>query len=378
MIYQKIYEFCRQKNKGNCFKNGNKLTPRVIYLIKLLESLNIKYELDVFKIDSPVNKSYKIDDNNNVIQEEGKEEEVFKTKDNTKEMQKRLKDLEREYYKLRDENKKLYMEIRDRLLDDNNKDGKDTLTTSLKERRKKIIKKMSELSIEGDKLYRKINGSFFGTHDREKYKKENYFYNIILKGTSNKMVVAHHDIVNPNSDNANDNSCSVINAIALKKLKPEINVCLLDGEEVGGIGSKRVSDQINAGYFGKIKWVLNFELTGKGGKNFFIGNYPGELFNLIVQKFDPPITQTPFNDSVIFRENGIDSCVINPLPPKKVEKEESGRFNGGSGYNIITKDGVVLDHSLLFNCHSTEDSLSTISPEDMKEFVEEVAIKIVS
>lgn len=377
MIYQKIYEFCKQKNKGNCFENGNTLTPRVIYLIKLLESLNIKYELDVFKRGESVNKSYKIDDNNNVIQEDGKEEEMSKTKDDPKEMQKRLKDLEKEYYKLRDEDRKLYMEIRDRLLDDN-KDVKNELTTNLKERRKKIIKKMSELSIEGDKLYRKINGSFFGIRDREKYKEENYFYNIILKGTSNKMVVAHHDIVNPNSDNANDNSCSVINAIALKKLKPEINVCLLDGEEMGGIGSKRVSDQINSGYFGKIKWVLNFELTGKGGKNFFIGNYPGELFNLIVQKFDPPVAQTPFNDSVIFRENGIDSCVINPLPPKEVEKEKSNRFNKRGGYDIITKDGVALDHSLLFNCHSKEDSLSTISPEDMKEFVEEVVIKIVS
>jgi hypothetical protein len=30
-------------------------------------------------------------------------------------------------------------------------------------------------------------------------------YNIILKGSSNRMVVAHHDIVNPNIDNANDN-----------------------------------------------------------------------------------------------------------------------------------------------------------------------------
>ena len=30
-------------------------------------------------------------------------------------------------------------------------------------------------------------------------------YNIIMKGSSTKMVSAHHDIVNPNIDNANDN-----------------------------------------------------------------------------------------------------------------------------------------------------------------------------
>ena len=75
------------------------------------------------------------------------------------------------------------------------------------------------------------------------------------------MVVAHHDIVNPGIDNANDNSASVINAIMVKKLMPNIHVVILDGEEVGGLGSQRVSEQINDGYYGDIEWVLNFELT---------------------------------------------------------------------------------------------------------------------
>ena len=145
--------------------------------------------------------------------------------------------------------------------------------------------------------------------------KEGVGYNLILKGTSNRMVVAHHDINNPNIDNANDNSASVINAIMVKKLMPSMNVVLLDGEEYGGLGSQRVSDQINDGYYGDIEWVLNFELTGKGGKYFFIGNYPGKLTDHITSLFDCPIVQTPYNDSVTIRRNGIDSCVINPLPP---------------------------------------------------------------
>jgi hypothetical protein len=37
-----------------------------------------------------------------------------------------------------------------------------------------------------------------------------------------------------------------------------------------------VSEQINKGKFGSIEWVLNLELTGKGGSIFFIGNYPGK------------------------------------------------------------------------------------------------------
>jgi hypothetical protein len=189
-------------------------------------------------------------------------------------------------------------------------------------------------------------------------------YNLILKGSSSKMVVAHHDIVNPNIDNANDNSCSVINAIMIKKLRPDVNVVILDAEEVGGYGSKRVSEQIKSGYFGKIDWVLNLELTGRGGKNFFVGNYPGVLQSHIINLFNCPIVDTPFNDSVIFRKNGIDSCVINPLPP--VDKKTGVKWD----------ENTYLDFDLLFNCHSAKDTLDTISPDDMKEFVEEVVLKI--
>ena len=33
---------------------------------------------------------------------------------------------------------------------------------------------------------------------------------------------------------------------------------------------------------------------------------------------------------------------------------------------------------MLFNCHSSRDSVSTIDPGDMEEFVEEVVLKILS
>jgi hypothetical protein len=191
-------------------------------------------------------------------------------------------------------------------------------------------------------------------------------YNIILKGTSNKMLVAHHDIVNPNIDNANDNSCSVINAIMVKKLMPHIHVVLLDGEELGGIGSEYLSNKIKEGYFGYIEWVLNLELTGKGGEYFFMGNYPGKLQKKIKSLFpQAPIVDTPFNDSDIFVKNGIDSCVINPLPI--TDKKTPIKY--GDKY---------LDYSMLSNCHNSRDNVSTIDPNDMKEFVEKVVIKILS
>lgn len=199
---------------------------------------------------------------------------------------------------------------------------------------------------------------------------DNNFYNLILKGSSDKMVVAHHDIVNPSTDNANDNSASVINALMIKKLRPSINVVILDGEEppMMGVGSQRCSDLIKEGKFGSISWVLNLELSGKGGKYFFIGNYPGVLSNHIKGLFPGvPVVDTPFNDAVIFRRNGIDSVVINPLPP----------VAGNIKTPVMAADGTYLDFNMLFNCHTKKDTLSTISSSDMKEFVEEVVLKII-
>ena len=255
-MYEKIYDFCKVRNLGTIFKNTDSPTPRVQFLLVLLEELGVEYELDKFPIKQP------------------------------------------------------------------------------------------RYSPTGEE-------TIFG-------------YNIIMKGQSDKMVVAHHDIVNPSTDNANDNSASVINAISLKTLRPEINVVLLDGEEMGGLGSQRCSDLIKEGYFGSISWVLNLELTGRGGKHFFIGNYPGKLFDHIKSIFDCPVFKTPFNDSVIFRKNGIDSVVINPLPPIV-----------GIPSIIEFSEGVTLDHSLLFNCHTPKDALETISTDDMKEFVEEILLNIV-
>lgn len=246
-MYNKIYDFCKVRNLGNIFKNDpNEPTPRVKFLMELLDSENIEYELDKFKISSATG------------------------------------------------------------------------------------------------------------------------YNIIMRGGSSKMVVAHHDVNNHHTDNANDNSCSVINAIMIKKLMPSINVILTDGEEYGGLGAQRASDLIVNGEFGTIDWVLNLELTGKGGKHFFIGDYPGKLTDMILSKFKCPIVRTPFNDSIIFRKNGIDSVVINPIPPLPMGVESPVKWD----------DNTYLDFTLLYNCHTTKDTISTIDINDMKEFVEDVVMKI--
>lgn len=295
-MYNKIYDFCRVRNFGNVYKNDpNEPTPRVKFLISLLESEGIEYVLDRF----PISNHYEMPDF-----------PLFRRRSNRK----------RGFFKPTPEPIR-HPAPRAELL--------------------------------------------FG-------------YNIILKGTSDRMVVAHHDVANHSIDNANDNSCSVINCIMIKKLMPNINVILLDGEEMGGLGSQRASDQINSGEFSNIDWVLNLELTGKGGKYFFIGEYPGRLTDHIKSLFDCPIVHTPFNDSVIFRRNGIDSCVINPIPPLPEGETSSVKWDEHDtdelGHNIYT----YLDYSMLFNCHSSADSISSIDVNDMKEFVEDVILKILN
>lgn len=265
-MYSKIVDFCKVRNLGNIYSNGNKLTPRLIFLTNLLKSEGIEYEIDAFHIED----------------------------------------------------------------------------------------RFSWFKSEEDYL------------SPEKDKDVTFGFNIIMKGSSNRMVIAHHDIANHRIDNANDNSASCINAIMVKKLRPDINVVLTDGEETGGLGSRRLAQQIVKGDFGDIEWVLNFELTGKGGKYFFIGDNPGPLVDRIKKLFDCPVVHTPYNDSVTLRKYGIDSTVINPVPP----------LPEGETSNMIFNDGTYLDFSIVFNCHNNKDTIASISPDDMKEFVETVVLKI--
>ena len=194
------------------------------------------------------------------------------------------------------------------------------------------------------------------------------WHNLILPGSSSRMVVAHHDVVNVDIDNANDNSASLINAVMIKKLMPHIHVVLLDGEERGGLGSQRLSDQINQGKFGHIDWVLNLELTGRGGSYFCIDRNPGVLNSRIVDLFGCPTTHPLYNDSVTIRRNNIDSCVIFTLPPAENESVVQTKQ--------VWWNDVLLDYSIVSHCHNKKDCVDAISVDDMKTFVEKVAVPI--
>lgn len=185
-----------------------------------------------------------------------------------------------------------------------------------------------------------------------------YFYNIYLMGTSRSIVMAHHDIVNPQSDNCNDNSASVINAIAAKVLNPELTVIITDCEEFGGKGSQRASEKINQKYFGEVDTVVNLELTAVGGTSFFTEKFPNSpLYQKIQRLFpDTPTINVPFHDGMIVRYNKIDSLVINPLP-------------------VDSNGKLRLD--LLGYCHSIKDSILLANYQDMDNFVRLVVTPLI-
>jgi hypothetical protein len=221
----------------------------------------------------------------------------------------------------------------------------ETISTCPK-RMKFIIDLLNELNIENfiDVHQGKIASDF--SFDDE------IIRNVICPGTSNKMVIAHYDILNWESDNANDNSASIINLIALKYLRPDIHVVFTDYEEFGCVGVEYLTDYIRKN---KIKWVLNLELTGLG-ENLISSNYNnGSLFRKI-SKFNPIIDfDLKRNDGRRLTELGIQAETICLCP-------------------IINEK---LDFSHFDKCHKESDSIDTIKIKDMKNFVENILTKIV-
>jgi len=177
------------------------------------------------------------------------------------------------------------------------------------------------------------------------YSNKTKLHNIYLKGSSDKWVMAHHDVCNHTIDNANDNSASVINAIGLKTIRPDINIALVDGEEppLMGAGSKHFANRILENKL-NVKWVLNLELTGAGGENFFIGNYNTPLTKSIENKFGCAVMNVPFNDATVLINSDakVNAALINPCPLK------SGQF-------VVKQVGIANDVLNSFGSNHDDD-----------------------
>ncbi len=326
--YNLIYDFCAVRNTGMAGYGGDEPSPRLQFVMSVLDSLGIPYELDSWTIEGALRTE--LEDFFGFSDDEVDEfvDHYVKAPEFAKQQERNLLhnafiwfnyDIDRLKDMLRSAERNPYDKRKRKILND-------------------LIKFKKQIQ-----------------KDEETVKT---YFNLYIKGTSNKMLMAHHDVVNVNSNNCNDNSASVINAIACKTLMPDINVAITDGEETGGLGAARAADKINEGYFGNIEFVLNFELTAIGGTNFFVENYPqSPLFQRIERLFPRLETyNVPFHDGIILRHHGIDSVVINPLPRKS--------------------DGK-LDYSLLRLCHSIKDDTSIVNTSDMKDFCEKVVVPII-
>jgi len=346
--WSKINEFCKVKALPASQNTADELPARVKFITEWLDSMNMAYEVDQFTEEvetysgggffSWFDKLLDDDESNDPDHDDVNDE---------------------------DWDDGAWEDWEETMLDDNTEEDNKPFS---KDPDEKNEKKITE-NVERKRTPLQTRYANFQQPKREKPEPKivtKYYYNIMLKGTSDKMLCAHHDIVNPRSDNANDNSASVINAIMAKKLRPDINVVIVDGEEIGGKGSKHAAQQVKDGEWGTIKWVLNLELTGSGGETFFISTTQktSALADSIKEIFKCPTVSAPFNDSYSFIAQGIDSVNINPLPTTETKTSTMHK-------------GKYLQMDMLWNCHSMRDSLSTISPDDMKIFTEKVICPIV-
>lgn len=194
--------------------------------------------------------------------------------------------------------------------------------------------------------------------------KEKIFYNFYIWGSSDMFLTAHYDVVNTASDNANDNSASIINALVYKIKNPSINVVILDGEEPPwmGDGSRAASKEFRERRT-NVKGILNLELTGFG-RDWFIDNSYAPIVNHIKKTFpdkDVLSIPTPFNDATIFRQHIYNACVITTLPD--LENEAPYPQN--------------LNFEILYYSHTKKDSVSNINIDDMNHFIDNIIDPII-
>ncbi len=182
-------------------------------------------------------------------------------------------------------------------------------------------------------------------------------FNQHLDNKQRLILVAHHDIVNLNSDNMNDNSASVCELLNLCLwLKNKNNLCvsiiILDIEESGMYGSAYLSKQINSGFYGKSPKVLNLELCGFGDRIHIENIKSSDLLKDLVN-FDSSIIcwSVPANDSFRLRAYGIDSICIGILPQYEIDN----RNNLGSA-------------KCWSKIHTTKDLFSDANDIDMRNF----------
>lgn len=196
-----------------------------------------------------------------------------------------------------------------------------------------------------------------------------YFHNIVVPVITGKdaktiFLTAHHDVININSENVNDNTASIVNLLVLMQMLKEneqdinrnVYIAFPDCEEYGGEGAKIISKRILDGKYGSVDYVINLELTAHG-KNVWLERVPYRFYreNYLVHKLMNFLgdgnwrsTPIPFADSFVFQRDEIDSVTIGTLP------------------HILNNESLGYDYSVWNICHQDNDNKYNL--EDMQNF----------
>lgn len=176
------------------------------------------------------------------------------------------------------------------------------------------------------------------------------------------LFLAHHDINNERSQNAQDNTSSVCQLLTMmrdlkdKQITRPIHFAIVDSEEHVNLhccGSQVLSEDIHNGEFGKLEVCVNLELTGLG-KHIWVSafeKFPDECAN-IIEKLNAKKVTTPYTDAYVLSMHGVPAMCIGILDDKDID--------------IATKSLGYPEIWAL--CHRMEDTYDKISKEDMLEF----------
>jgi hypothetical protein len=175
---------------------------------------------------------------------------------------------------------------------------------------------------------------------------------------------AHHDIVNPKSENCQDNTASICNLIHLAKLineqklnlKQNVVIAFTDLEESGGAGIDDLIKEIDEGLYGSLDCLYALELSANGSEIWISGSnkdsYMVNKVEEVIQK-DIHIVRTPYNESVNVRDNYLEGCCIGTLSDEEIK--------------VVNERGYCNTWSL---CHSDFDTFElSANKEDMNNFV---------
>jgi hypothetical protein len=182
------------------------------------------------------------------------------------------------------------------------------------------------------------------------------------------LFVAHHDVANTRSENAQDNKASVSHLLTLANLiknsKEDLKRVILlfsDCEEFSAKGAYRFADnskldrssgnpKILHNIYGEISGVINLELSGVGKviwsdcekniKDIELHDYLEKVFGGEIIK-----VHTPPSDVIAFRRNNYPTLCIGTLKEDDVKERNTWRL-----------------------CHSINDTVDKCSRGDMKDF----------